>query len=76
LGAKPAKRFLPGRRPDPRRLAEPLPVGISYGPLFSANDALLNVIASVRDITRFRTAEEMKSSFISVVSHELKTLSH
>ena len=52
---------------------EPLPVGISYGPLFSANGALLNVIASVRDITRFRTAEEMKTSFISVVSHELKT---
>lgn len=54
-------------------MREPLPVGISYGPLFSANDALLNVIASVRDITRFRTAEEMKTSFISVVSHELKT---
>ena len=52
---------------------EPLPVGISFGPLFSANGALLNVIASVRDITRFRTAEEMKTSFISVVSHELKT---
>jgi len=54
-------------------LREPLPVGISYGPLFSADDALMNIIASVRDITRFRTAEEMKTSFISVVSHELKT---
>lgn len=54
-------------------LREALPVGISYGPLFSANETLINVIASIRDITRFRTAEEMKTSFISVVSHELKT---
>ncbi|MFZ3069967.1 MAG: ATP-binding protein [Anaerolineaceae bacterium] len=54
-------------------LREPLPVGITYGPLFSQQGKLLNVIASVRDITRFRTAEEMQTSFISVVSHELKT---
>ncbi len=50
-----------------------LPVGITYGPLFSEEGELLNIIASVRDITRFRTAEEMQNSFISVVSHELKT---
>jgi signal transduction histidine kinase len=50
-----------------------LPVGITFGPLFSERGELLNIIASVRDITRFRTAEEMQSSFISVVSHELKT---
>ncbi len=54
-------------------ISQPLPVGITYGPLYSANNKLLNIIASVRDITRFRTAEEMKTSFISVVSHELKT---
>ncbi len=34
---------------------------------------LLNIIASVRDITRFREAEELKSTFVSVISHELKT---
>lgn len=51
----------------------PIPVTITYGPLFSAEGELLNIIADVHDITRFRTAEEMKSSFISVVSHELKT---
>lgn len=50
-----------------------LPVTITYAPLFSAEGELLNIIADVHDITRFRTAEEMKSSFISVVSHELKT---
>lgn len=51
----------------------PLPVTISYAPLFSNDGRLLNVIATVHDITRFRTAEEMKTSFVSVVSHELKT---
>jgi signal transduction histidine kinase len=33
----------------------------------------VNIIATVRDITRFREAEELKSTFISVISHELKT---
>jgi PAS domain S-box-containing protein len=50
-----------------------LPVGITYAPLLSDEGTLLNIITSVRDITRFRQAEEMKSTFISVVSHELKT---
>ena len=51
----------------------PLPVGITYAPLISDEGNLINIITSVRDITRFRQAEEMKSTFISVVSHELKT---
>jgi PAS domain S-box-containing protein len=51
----------------------PLPVGITYAPLTSAEGGLVNIIASVRDITRFREAEEIKSTFISVISHELKT---
>jgi signal transduction histidine kinase len=34
---------------------------------------LVNIIADVRDITRFREADEIKSTFISVISHELKT---
>jgi len=51
----------------------PLPVGITYAPLISPEGGLLNIIASVRDITRFREAEEIKSTFISVISHELKT---
>ncbi|MEW5868661.1 MAG: ATP-binding protein [Chloroflexota bacterium] len=50
-----------------------LPVGVTYSPLLSADGNLMNVIALVRDITRFREAEELKSTFISVVSHELKT---
>jgi PAS domain S-box-containing protein len=51
----------------------PLPVGITYAPLKSQDDHLLNIIASIRDITRFREADEIKSTFISVISHELKT---
>lgn len=50
-----------------------LPVGITYAPLLSEENVLVNIIATVRDITRFREAEELKSTFISVVSHELKT---
>jgi len=51
----------------------PLAVGITYAPLLSQDGKLLNIIASVRDITHFREAEELKSTFISVISHELKT---
>lgn len=50
-----------------------LPVGITYAPLLSLDGGLLNIVATVRDITRFREAEELKSIFISVISHELKT---
>jgi PAS domain S-box-containing protein len=50
-----------------------LPVGVTYAPLLSDEGALINIIASARDITHFREAEELKSTFISVVSHELKT---
>ena len=56
-------------RPDPPNLA----VGITYAPLFSADGTLRNIFVTVRDITHFRTAEQIKSTFISVVSHELRT---
>jgi signal transduction histidine kinase len=51
----------------------PLPVGITYAPLLSEEGTLLNTIATIRDITRFREADELKSTFISIISHELKT---
>lgn len=50
-----------------------IPVGITYAPLLSTEGTLLNIIATLRDITRFRQAEELKSTFISIISHELKT---
>ena len=51
----------------------PLPVGITYTPMTSPERGLINIIAIVRDISRYREADELKSTFISVVSHELKT---
>jgi len=50
-----------------------VPVGITYAPLMDAKGELQNVIVTVRDITHFRNAEEIKATFISIVSHELKT---
>lgn len=70
---------LPGTPPlyvegDLKRAKGPdLSVGITYAPLWGPDGRLVNLIANVRDITRFREAEEMKSTFISVISHELKT---
>ncbi len=56
-------------RPEP----PDLPIGITYAPLLADNGTLQNIIATVRDITKFRNAEEIKNTFVSVVSHELKT---
>ncbi|MCL4529110.1 MAG: ATP-binding protein [Chloroflexi bacterium] len=56
-----------------RSLPPALPVGITYAPLLSDEGKLRNIVVSVRDITHFRTAEEIKSTFISIVSHELRT---
>ena len=56
-----------------RELSSPLPVGVTYAPLISDEGKLRNIVISVRDITHFRTAEEIKSTFISIVSHELRT---
>jgi PAS domain S-box-containing protein len=57
------------QRPEP----PDLPVGITYAPLLTGAGKLRNILATVRDITHFRTAEEIKSTFISIVSHELRT---
>jgi len=56
-------------RADGRRVS----VEINFSSLFDREGRLANIIANVRDITRFREADEMKSTFISIVSHELKT---
>lgn len=56
-------------RPGHKRLT----VGVTYSPLFDRHGGLINIIVTVTDITRYREAEELKSTFISVISHELKT---
>jgi PAS domain S-box-containing protein len=55
-----------------RRNGSVVSVGITYAPL-GRGDRVLNIIGTVRDITRFREADALKDIFISVVSHELKT---
>jgi PAS domain S-box-containing protein len=48
-------------------------VSATYTPLHDEAGHLVNVIVNVHDITRFREEEEMKSTFTSIISHELKT---
>jgi PAS domain S-box-containing protein len=48
-------------------------VSATYSPLYDEAGHLVNVIVNVHDITRFREEEEMKSTFTSIISHELKT---
>ncbi len=56
-----------------RRGGPPVTVGVTATPLYDEEGRLVRGIFNVVDITRFRQAEEMKSTFVSVVSHELKT---
>jgi PAS domain S-box-containing protein len=56
-------------RPD----GQTVPVEINFAPLFDSQRRLVNIMANVHDLTRLRQAEEMKNTFISAVSHELKT---
>ncbi|MEM7802313.1 MAG: ATP-binding protein [Chloroflexota bacterium] len=48
-------------------------LGITYAPLFNNRQRVINIIANIRDLTRFLQEEELQKTFISVVSHELKT---
>ncbi|PJF21488.1 MAG: histidine kinase [Phototrophicales bacterium] len=57
------------KRPDGLKIS----IGITYAPMFTTDGKITNIIANVRDITNFREAQEMQNTFISVVSHELKT---
>jgi PAS domain S-box-containing protein len=56
-------------RPDGSKVS----IGINHSLLWDEEGRLLNIILDVHDITRFRQAEELQSTFISVISHELKT---
>ena len=56
-------------RPGDKRLA----VAATFTPLYSDNGRLINIIVNVHNITRFREEEEVKSTFTSIISHELKT---
>lgn len=57
------------QRPGGSRLT----VSVTYTPLYDEEARLVNIIVNVHDITRFREEEEIKSTFTSIISHELKT---
>lgn len=52
---------------------ETINLGITYAPLMDAEGHMTDIIASVRDLTRYREEEALQKTFISVISHELKT---
>jgi PAS domain S-box-containing protein len=56
-----------------RKTRDTISVGITYAPVLSEERRLISVVGNIRDITRFREAEELKDTFISVISHELRT---
>lgn len=51
----------------------PVSLGITYAPLLNDRGKMTSIIANVRDLTRYREEERLHKTFISVVSHELKT---
>ena len=55
------------------QLRDRVSLGITYAPLLSENGRLTDIIANVRDLTRYREEEALQKTFISVISHELKT---
>jgi PAS domain S-box-containing protein len=48
-------------------------LGITYAPLLDSSGRMTDIIANVRDLTRYREEQELQKTFVSVVSHELKT---
>ncbi|HUS93705.1 MAG TPA: ATP-binding protein [Patescibacteria group bacterium] len=56
-----------------RSEGDEISLGITYAPLLNSRGAMTNIIANVRDLTRYREEEDLQRTFISVVSHELKT---
>ncbi len=48
-------------------------LGVTCTPIYDDGGRVINIILTAQDITRFREAEEMEATFISIISHELKT---
>jgi PAS domain S-box-containing protein len=48
-------------------------VGIELSPLYDNSGQLFSIVVNFQDVTRFKEAEDLKSTFVSVISHELKT---
>ncbi|MDA0244865.1 MAG: ATP-binding protein [Chloroflexi bacterium] len=52
---------------------EKVSLGVTYAPVLNGRGRITDIIANVRDLTRYREEQELQKTFISVVSHELKT---
>jgi PAS domain S-box-containing protein len=52
---------------------QPVDVAVSYGVVHAEEGEPVGGIASFRDVRRLREAEELRSTFLSVISHELQT---
>jgi PAS domain-containing protein len=48
-------------------------LSITYAPMLSDTGQMTDIIANVRDLTRYREEQALQKTFISVISHELKT---
>lgn len=48
-------------------------VDVTLSPLYDNTGNLFSVIVNFQDVTRFKEAEDLQTTFISVISHELKT---
>lgn len=48
-------------------------LGVTYAPRINDYGHMADIIANVRDLTRYREEEQLQKTFISVISHELKT---
>jgi len=56
-----------------RRNGALLAAAVTYAPLKTRAGRLLNIVVNLRNISAYREAETLKDTFISIVSHELKT---
>ncbi len=48
-------------------------LSITYAPMIDSRGRMTDIIANVRDLTRYREEQELQKTFVSVISHELKT---
>ena len=48
-------------------------LSLTYVPMLDNRGRMTDIIANVRDLTRYREEQELQKTFVSVISHELKT---